>query len=108
MALSYLSIPGACLSILSRLENPIDCPRFWVTGTSVDIERIFSRGRLILPHVRNGLSADSIRALLCLGEWSLLDLVDDKDVEFVVKSLPDLEGNGEDELEEGWDRIVEL
>ncbi|EPS96244.1 hypothetical protein FOMPIDRAFT_1082196, partial [Fomitopsis schrenkii] len=58
MAISYLTIPA----------------------TSVDVERIFSRGRLILPHIRNGMSAKSIRALLCLGDWCLLDLVKDDDV----------------------------
>ncbi|EIW63732.1 uncharacterized protein TRAVEDRAFT_78749, partial [Trametes versicolor FP-101664 SS1] len=58
MALDYLSIPG----------------------TSVDIERVFSRGRIILPHLRNGLSAHSIRAILCLGEWSLLNLMKDSDI----------------------------
>ena len=77
-------------------------------GTSVDIERIFSRGRLILPHVRNGLSAQSIRALLCLGEWSLLGLIEDDDIEMAIKSLKELPEGGSDEapLEDGWDRIV--
>ncbi|TFK79281.1 hypothetical protein K466DRAFT_505829, partial [Polyporus arcularius HHB13444] len=83
MALNYLTIPG----------------------TSVDIERVFSRGRLLLPHVRNGLSAHSIRALLCLGEWSLLDLVADTDVEKVVEKLEELDGDEEVVLEDGWDRI---
>ncbi|EPS92667.1 hypothetical protein FOMPIDRAFT_1104140, partial [Fomitopsis schrenkii] len=58
MAISYLTIPA----------------------TSVDVERIFSRGRLLLPHVRNGMSARSVRALLCLGNWCLLGYVMDSDV----------------------------
>ncbi|RPD60433.1 hypothetical protein L226DRAFT_469364, partial [Lentinus tigrinus ALCF2SS1-7] len=49
MTLSYLTIPGI----------------------PVDIEHISSRWTH-LPHVRNGLCARSIRALLCLGEWSRL------------------------------------
>ncbi|TFK82771.1 hATC-domain-containing protein, partial [Polyporus arcularius HHB13444] len=73
MAIAYLTIPG----------------------TSVDIERIFSRGRLLLPHVRNGLSARSIRALLCLGEWSRLGLVKDRDVKH------DLEDSDDDD-DDGW------
>lgn len=79
-------------------------------GTSVDIERVFSRGRLILPHVRNGLSGQSIRALLCLGEWSLLDLVDDDDVEQAIKDSKEAEDGVsiEEALEDGWDRIVSL
>ncbi|TFK79581.1 hATC-domain-containing protein, partial [Polyporus arcularius HHB13444] len=83
MAMAYLTIPG----------------------TSVDVERVFSRGRLLLPHVRNGLSSQSIRALLCLGEWSLLDLIDDTDIEGDIKGLAELDGDEEVLLEDGWDRI---
>ena len=71
---------------------------------SVDVERIFSRGRLLLSHVRSRLSVQTTRALLCLGGWSLLGLVKDKDVT-TVTCKPDLEGE-EQELEEGWDDII--
>ncbi|TFK80830.1 hypothetical protein K466DRAFT_503204, partial [Polyporus arcularius HHB13444] len=57
------------------------------------------------PHVRNRLSAQSIRALLCLGEWSLLDLISDSDVEKVVDKLEELDSDEEVLLEDGWDRI---
>jgi hypothetical protein len=73
-------------------------------ATSVDVERIFSRGRLVLTHVRNRLSAQTSRALLCLGSWSLMGLVKDEDV-LKVAMMPDLEGEDEPELEEGWDSI---
>ncbi|KAJ7933627.1 hypothetical protein B0H13DRAFT_1592206, partial [Mycena leptocephala] len=36
-------------------------------ATSVDVERVFSRGRLLLSHVWNRLSAQSTRALMCLA-----------------------------------------
>ncbi|KIL54603.1 hypothetical protein M378DRAFT_47609, partial [Amanita muscaria Koide BX008] len=62
MALDYLTIPA----------------------TSVDVERLFSRGRLVLAHTRSRLSVLSTRSLLCLGSWSLLDLVRDEDVRAVV------------------------
>lgn len=65
-------------------------------ATSVDVERLFSRGRILLPHLRNGLSAQSIRALLCLGDWSRLGLVDDSDVHFVTEK--EEEGDDDDEL----------
>jgi hypothetical protein len=55
------------------------------TATSVDVERLFSRGRLILSHTRSRLSVASTRALLCLGSWSQAGLVRDEDVEAVVK-----------------------
>ena len=75
-------------------------------ATSVYIERVFSCGRLILPHVRNGLSAQSIRALLCLGEWSLLGLVRDADVLVEVRGAPIVDGNDVVVLEDRWDFIV--
>jgi hypothetical protein len=75
------------------------------TATSIYVERLFSRGRLLLSHVRSRLSAESTRALLCLGIWSELGLVKDKDVK-KVSELEDVEGDEDIELEDGWDRIV--
>ena len=74
-------------------------------ATSVDVECVFSRGRLILSHVQSRLSAQSTRALLCLGSWSLLGYIKDSDVEAVAR-MPDVEGDVEEELGEGWDRIL--
>jgi hAT family C-terminal dimerisation region len=48
-------------------------------ATSIDVERLFSRGRLLLSHTRSRLSVSSTRALLCLGSWSLNGLVKDED-----------------------------
>lgn len=78
MGLDYLSIPP----------------------TSVDVERLFSRGRLLLSHVRSRLSVDSTRALLCLGAWSLLGLVKNEDVKR-MSSMPDVV-DGEDVLDDCW------
>jgi hypothetical protein len=72
-------------------------------ATSVDVERLFSRGRLLLSHVRSRLSAQSTRALLCLGFWSQLNLVKPEDVNKVTM-LPDVEGE-EQEMAHGWDSI---
>ncbi|KIM62895.1 hypothetical protein SCLCIDRAFT_118619, partial [Scleroderma citrinum Foug A] len=69
MALDYLTIPA----------------------TSIDVERLFSKGRVLLPHLRNRLSSQSICALLCLGSWSHLGLVKDEDIRKVVRD------DGEDE-----------
>ena len=54
------------------------------TATAVDVERLFSRGRLILSHTRSRLSVASTRALLCLGSWSLKGLERDEDVTSVA------------------------
>lgn len=74
------------------------------TATSVDVERLFSCGRLLLSHVHSRLSAQSTWALLCLGYWSRLKLVKTEDV-MKVSALPDVKGNEEEELDDGWDSI---
>jgi hypothetical protein len=76
-------------------------------ATSVDVERVFSRGQLVLSHVRSRLSAQTTRAILCLGCWSRLGLVRDGDVK-AAALLPEVEGTDSDyEMEEGWDHIAE-
>ncbi|KAG2036851.1 hypothetical protein BDR03DRAFT_865166, partial [Suillus americanus] len=76
-----------------------------VAATSVNVKRLFSRGHLLLLHVHSRLSAESTCALLCLGFWSKLNLVKSEDV-VNVSMLPDLKGEEEVGLEDGWDRII--
>ena len=52
----------------------------FIPATSVDVERLFSHGRLVLSHVRSRLSVQSTRALICVGAWSRLGLVKTEDV----------------------------
>ncbi|KIL55688.1 hypothetical protein M378DRAFT_90563, partial [Amanita muscaria Koide BX008] len=87
MALDYLTIPA----------------------TSVDVERLFSWGRILLSHLRNRMSAQTSRALLCLGNWSLLDIVKDEDVKKVA-NLEDIPGEDPEDVEmaDGWDGIMVL
>jgi len=73
-------------------------------ATSVDVKRVFSHGRLLLPHIRNRLSAQSTQALLCLSNWSDISLVKDIDVLSVAR-LEGLEGNHDVEMDAGWDII---
>ncbi|KIK02052.1 hypothetical protein K443DRAFT_97641 [Laccaria amethystina LaAM-08-1] len=72
-----------------------------IPATSTDVERVFSKGRLVLSHIRNRLSVASTRALMCLGAWSRLGLVHDADIK-AAAILPDVVGE-EDELKFGWD-----
>ncbi|KAG1801814.1 uncharacterized protein BJ212DRAFT_1241445, partial [Suillus subaureus] len=72
--------------------------------TSVNVEHLFSHGQLLLSHVCSHLSAQSTRALLCLSTWSHLNLINMEDV-LKVTTLPDIEGDAEEELKDGWDRI---
>ena len=94
MALDYLTVPGefSCYPLKQVLMV--------FSATSIDVERIFSRGQLVLSHIRNRLSAQTTRALLCLGSWSLLGMVKDKDM-LKVALLNDVEGDEEVELENG-------
>ena len=66
---------------------------------------VFGCGRLILSHVGGHLSAQSTHTLLCLRNWSLLGYIKDSDVEAVAR-MPDVEGNVEEVLKEGWDSIL--
>jgi hypothetical protein len=51
----------------------------------VDVERVFSRAGRLVTRERNGLSAQSIRALMCVGYWSLMGMVQDKDLLKIAK-----------------------
>ena len=73
------------------------------SATSVDVEHIFSRGRLLLSHTRNRMTAQTTRAVICLGAWSRLGLVKDDDVKAVTAQTDDLE----DEEDDGWE-IIQL
>lgn len=68
------------------------------------MERVFSQGRLLLPYIRNRLSSESTRALLCLGDWSRRGLVKDADIK-AAALLPDVSGE-EPPLATGWDNIA--
>lgn len=102
MALDYLSIPGMFLN--PTTQNTNDHGLIFFSATSVDVERTFSQGRLLLSHVRNRLSVQSTRALLCLGVWSLMGYVKDMDVK-AATVLPEVVGSEEDDLPYDWDAI---
>lgn len=73
-----------------------------ILATSTDVERVFSHGRVLLTHTHNRLSAQMLRALMCLGEWSLMGLINDSDICAVAK-LPDIEVEVRAEVEDGWE-----
>ena len=89
--------------------NGIDANLTYRLGTSIEPECLFSRGRLVLTHVWGRLSAQITRALLCVGSWSLLDLIEAEDINSATV-LPDVQNDDEDyqalrEVEEGWDKV---
>lgn len=71
--------------------------------TSVEVEWIFSKGRLLLSHVHSRLSMQSTCALICLGVWSLLGYVNDADCK-VAAALPAVVDE-EEALSDDWDAI---
>ena len=68
------------------------------------MERVFSKGRLIISHIRNRLSAQSTRAIMCLNYWSKLGFVKSDDLK-AGASLPDVKGD-ETWSDEEWGIIV--
>lgn len=106
MALDYLSIPGKCAAAHHWIV-PLTLFASYV-ATSVDVERTFSRGRRLLTHVRSRLSAQTTRAILCLGDWVRWDLVRSEDVR-AASRLGEVDDDGSDyEMEDGWDSIARI
>ena len=83
----------------ARKSNKLAYP-----ATTVDVERMLSKGCLILSHIRNRLSVNSTRALLCLGAWSKLGFVRKADIHDAV-TLPDLK-EGDSDMEDELDLVL--
>ncbi len=72
----------------------------------MDVERAFSKGRIVITHLRNRLAPQTTRSLLCLQSWSPLGLIKHSDV-IVTAKLAEIEGDDDVELEDGWDDIID-
>lgn len=77
MAFDYLSVPGTVLTVFRGFSTHLIYDHL---ATSTAVERVFSQGRHLLHFTRNRLSPASIRAIMCLGDWSRRNLVSNKDV----------------------------
>lgn len=71
------------------------------------VERIFSKGRIVLSHLRNRLSVESTRALICVGNWSLLGLIRKEDINAAVSLDEEEEEETDEDVRVGWDMIAE-
>ena len=60
-----------------------------ILAALVTVEHVFSKGHLLLLHIWNHMSAQSMHALLCLGAWSKLGYVEIDDLT-AAASLPDV------------------
>lgn len=59
-------------------------------ASSVAVERTFSRGRILISHLRNRLRAETIRALMCFGDWSREDYISNEElVKFLFSDAND-------------------
>jgi hypothetical protein len=75
-------------------------------ATSVDIECLFSHDRMILSHMCNCLSAQSVHVILCLSlsSWSPEDFIKNTDTQKLA-TMEEIEGDHDIILEEEWDHI---
>ncbi len=104
MALDYHAIPRT--SIHRGFVIVVPYLISYLTATSVEVERVFSQGRLLLSHVRSALSPATTHTVLCLGQWSLLELVHKDDLEAVAQ-LPELDGDDFDgDFEDKWGELL--
>jgi hypothetical protein len=74
-------------------------------GSTVDVERVFSCGCIILSYLRNRLKVQTVRSILCVGEWSRAGLLKDKDMQGWLKGLKDTDEEDERDVAGGWDAI---
>lgn len=63
-------------------------------ATSVDVERSFSKGRLIVSHLRHNLSSASFRAAQALGSWVTEGLFTDEEMLTILRKFARSEGKG--------------
>jgi len=84
MARDYLSIPGTSTSVLLLHL----CDQCRIAATTVDVERLLSRGRLMLQHTRNCCRAARVRSLICLGNWLHHNLVSDEVIRGCARQAP--------------------
>lgn len=75
-------------------------------ATSVDVERVFSKGRLSISYLRNRLSVQTTRALLCLNVWINKGFLLDKEMVGWIQGQAVVMSEDEDDVAEGWDTIA--
>jgi hypothetical protein len=76
----------------------------FVSATSVNVERVFSKGWILLSHLCSWLSIQSMRALMCLGEWSRMGFVKLNDIK-AVTVLSKGRIDDDEHLADDWDSI---
>lgn len=62
-----------------------------IPPTSVDVEHVFSRGCILLSYLRNRMSAETTRSLMCLNLWLKAGIVKTSTVVAAICQTPDVE-----------------
>ena len=60
-----------------------------IPATAVLVERTSSRGRILISHLRNCLRNTTVRALMCLGDWSRHRILDER---MLIQAIMQVQG----------------
>ncbi|EKM75177.1 hypothetical protein AGABI1DRAFT_95115 [Agaricus bisporus var. burnettii JB137-S8] len=105
-------LPNPSQQTTSQPKNRFDRFKNYAAGSlltassSVDELTRYLRDGNLLTNRRNRLVGQTVRSLLCLGDWISAGIIMNKDIVRAVSGLPDIEGDDEVEMEAGWDRIL--
>ena len=72
---------------------------------TVDVERVFSRGRVVLSYLWNRLNVQTVRALICVDEWIKAGIIKEKQMHDCLRALKEVEDDDEADVGDGWDDI---
>lgn len=76
--------------------------------TSVDVERVFSEGCIILNHLQSSMRPPTFCVLICLRDWIAVGVINEKDICQAINGLPDMKEGEVEDYELGWDHISTL
>jgi hAT family C-terminal dimerisation region len=77
-----------------------------IPPTSVEVERVFSRGRILLSHLRNRMSPQTTRKMMCLNSWFKVNIIKTDDALSAIRQAPDVVEDSDDEIGGGWDGVL--
>ena len=73
---------------------------------TVDIKWIFNCDYLLLFYICNWLSAETMQAILCIGKWSCIEFIKDKDMLKVTSKAYNENDPSLDAVPKGWNSIT--
>ncbi|KAE9398959.1 hypothetical protein BT96DRAFT_1104597 [Gymnopus androsaceus JB14] len=67
-----------------------------ISASSVVVEHSFSRGCILISHLCNCLQANTIRALMCFGDWLQQDFILNAELVEFLRDKGKAKDNAED------------